>query len=134
MTLKKYLMYVKFLIVVFPYFLIGILCQTYPTRSINREFYFYLYCLLFGAGLGLIFCGITHLCDWYPFEPLILSSDETILLNNTENIIDIDIEEKKLRDQKEIASAKKTVSIWLIASTVLYSTALILMILYPPIN
>jgi len=119
MTLKKYLLYVKFWLVLFPYLVVGLLYRTHPTRLINQEYYFLLYCLLFGFACGLIFIGITELYDWYPFEPLILSTDEEILFSNNEIIIDI--EEKKLRDQKEIKSAKKSLCVWLVAATVFYS-------------
>ena len=118
MSLKKYLAYLKIWITVFPYFVVGMLYRTYPSRAINNEFYFYLYCILFGFACGLIFCGITHLYDWDPFEPLILSFDETNILNNNDNTFEIS--EKNLKNQEEIKSAKKSICVWLVVTTVVY--------------
>jgi hypothetical protein len=117
MSLKKYLKKMKFWIAVYQYYLIGTLFETYYCKP-RQLFHYYLYCLLFGVGCGLIFCGITDFLDWYPFEPLILSSDETNILNNDYNTIEIS--EKNLKDKEEIESAKKNICVWFVVSTVLW--------------
>ena len=55
----------------------------------------------------------------YPFdEPFILSFDETNILNNDDNTIEMS--EKKLKNQEEIKSAKKNLSVWFVVTTVLW--------------
>lgn len=118
MSLKNYLIYVKFLIVIYGNYIIGILFSAYYIPQKKDAFYFYVCCLFAGLGCGLIFIGITELLDWYPFEPLTLSSDETNILNNNHNTIDI--AEKNLKDQEEIKNAKKSVCVWLVTTTVVF--------------
>lgn len=116
MSLKKYLIFIKILITVYPYFAIRTLFKTYYTNKI--DYYFYIYCILFGATLGLIVCVITELIEYYPFfEPFTLSSGETHILNDDIN----KIVEQNLKNQEEIKNVKKNTCVWLVVTTVIYS-------------
>ena len=129
MSLKKYLLYVKFLSVVVESLIIRILFETYQTRFISNSFYFHIYCLLFGVGCALTFFGISDLYDWYPFDPLLLSSDQIYPFNTdcktfekiADDLTNIEITEEVLKkDKEEIKNAKKNLCIWLVGTAVLY--------------
>jgi hypothetical protein len=77
--------------------------------------YVILYCKI-GFSCGLLFCCIADFFDWSLFKPLILSSDETNILNNDYNTIEMS--EKNLKNQEEIKSVKKNLSVWLVVTTV----------------
>ena len=117
MSLKKYLRQLKILLTICQFFVIGTIFAA-GHHGTRQSVYYFLSCLLLGFGCGLLFCGITEFFDWYPFEPLTLSSDETNILNNDYNTIEIS--EKKLKDKQEIESAKKNICVWLVVSTVVW--------------
>jgi hypothetical protein len=119
MSLKKYLTQLKVGLTVCQFLVIGSLFNAGYSGS-RQTMYSLLYCLLVGFSCGLIFCGITELFDWYPFESLTLSSDETNILNNEYNTIEIS--KKNLKDKQEIESAQKNICVWLIVSTVVWCT------------
>jgi hypothetical protein len=125
MNLKNYIKTIKLFATIYNFYLLRIFLYLYFNGSIIQ-----LHCvlngLIMGFSCGLLFCGVTEFLNWSPFEPLILSSDETNILNNDYNTIEIS--EKNLKNQEEIKDTKKNLSAWLIMSTVFWCTLLVISI------
>jgi hypothetical protein len=115
MNLKKYIRKIKFWITLCQYYFIGLFV-------IRSSKYFYNIALARFFVLWF-FLGIADFFNLYPFdEPFILSSDETNSLNNDYNTIEMS--EKNLKNQEEIKSAKKNLSVWFVVTTVLWCVVL----------